>query len=350
VKEWVPFATFEEYKTINGLVMRKQISLVMIILMLLNALLVQKLVGQNNPEVINNPIMDGYFADPSILLFEGSYYIFATIDPWGSDELAVFETTDFKKFNRKHINWPTKKACTSPTSGDAMVWAPSVVMGPNGKLFMYVSVGSEVWVGTADHPLGPWKNAKTDGSPLIAGNKIPGYHMIDAECFIDDDKQAYLYWGSGLNWVNGKCFAVALEADMVGFKTAPKDITPPNYFEGPVMMKKNQTYYLMYSNGKAIDASYNVRYAIAKSPFGPFTEGENSPILKTSADSTTYGPGHHCVFTANGQDYILYHRILPQQESYVLRQLCIDSLIFDNQGNLRSIQPKGVAKFSIKSK
>lgn len=296
---------------------------------------------------ITNPIMDGYFADPSILLFEDTYYIYATIDPWGGEELAVFETTDFKQFERKHINWPTKKACTSSTSKSAMVWAPSVVQAPNGQFYMYVSVGSEVWVGTANHPLGPWRNAKEDGSPLIADNYIPNYHMIDAECFIDDDKQAYLYWGSGWNWVNGKCFVVPLAENMVDFMDEAKDVTPANYFEGPVIMKKDGIYYLMYSNGKAIDATYNVRYATSQSPLGPFVEGENSPILKTSADSTTYGPGHHCVFSAKGQDYVLYHRIYPQKESYVLRQLCLDSLNFDGKGSINVIEPKGVKQFVV---
>lgn len=294
---------------------------------------------------ISNPIMEGYFADPSIILYEGKYYIYATIDPWGGEELAVFETTDFKQFEQKHINWPTKTSCTSPTSGESMVWAPSVVQGVDGQFYMYVSVGSEVWAGTAKHPLGPWKNAKEDGSPLIPGNMVPGYHMIDAECFIDDDNQAYLYWGSGLNWVNGKCFMVPLAGNMVDFLKEPLDVTPPDYFEGPVMMKKNGTYYLMFSNGKAIDHTYNIRYATAKSPSGPFEKGVNSPIIETFADSTTYGPGHHCVFANNGQEYILYHRIFPQKESYVLRQLCLDSLNFDAGGNIKKVNPQGVASF-----
>jgi beta-xylosidase len=200
-------------------------------------------------------------------------------------------------------------------------------------------------VGIAEHPLGPWKNAKPDLSPLIVSTKFPGYHMIDAECFVDDDNQAYLYWGSGLNWVNGKCFVVRLAADMVNFLEEPTEIKPPNYFEAPFMMKMNGTYYLMYSNGKAINYTYNVRYSTTKTPFGPFTEGKNSPILQTSADSATYGPGHHSVFTVKGQNYILYHRIFPQDKNYVLRQLCIDSLNFDNEGFIRKIEPQGVASF-----
>jgi beta-xylosidase len=320
-------------------------NLVVAVIFMTLSLFSGKVIAQKGSETITNPIMGGYFADPSVLFYGGKYYIYATIDPWGGEELAVFETSDFRKFERKHINWPTKKQCTSSTSWDAKVWAPSVVKAPNGKLYMYVSVGSEVWVGTADHPLGPWKNAKADSTPLIATTKFPGYHMIDAECFIDDDNQAYLYWGSGLNWVNGKCFAVKLNADMSSFKEELAEVTPPNYFEGPFMIKRNGTYYLMYSNGKAIDATYNVRYSTSKSPMGPFVEGKNSPILKTTSDSTTYGPGHHCVFKVGRQDYILYHRILPQKEDYVLRQLCIDSLKFDREGSIDAIDPKGISGF-----
>jgi len=292
--------------------------------------------------------MPGYFADPSVVKVDDTFYIYATCDPWGGEELAVFETKDFKTFERKHINWPTKKQYTSATSGDAKVWAPSVVKAPDGKFYMYVSVGSEVWAGTADSPLGPWKNLKSDNSPLITHDYFPGFHMIDAECFIDTDGQAYLYWGSGLNWVNGKCFAVKLGKDMTTFIGNPADITPPNYFEAPFMIKKNGTYYLMYSEGKAIDATYKVRYSTGKTPMGPWMEGVNSPILKTSADSATYGPGHHAVFTEKGQSYILYHRIFPQKQDFVLRQLCIDSLNFDQKGNIKKVVPMGVAVFAGK--
>ena len=286
-------------------------------------------IAQTNKNFISNPIMPGYFADPTIVKEGDSYFIYATIDPWGGEELGVFETRDFKNFTQHHLNWPTRKACTSPTSGGSMVWAPSVRKGGDGKFYMYVSVGSEVWAGVSDKPLGPWKNLKSDNSPLVTKNDFPKVHNIDADVFIDDDGAAYLYWGSGFNWVNGHCMAVKLKKDMVSFDGVPKEITPPNYFEGPHMIKRKGKYYLMFSEGKAIDATYQVGYATGNTPFGPWIAGVNDPILATSSDSTTYGPGHHTVFTVKGQDYILYHRIYPQKEAYVLRQLCIDSLNFD---------------------
>jgi len=294
---------------------------------------------------IKKPIVNGYYADPTIIKDKGTYYIYATIDPWGAEELGVLETKDFKTFTRRHINWPTKKQCTSPTSGDAMVWAPSI-RKVNGEFYMYVAVGSEVWAGVSDHPLGPWKNAKPDNTPLVTKNDYPQVHNIDPDCFIDSDGQAYLYWGSGYHWVNGHCMAVKLKKDMITFDGKPIDITPPHYFEAPHLVKRKGLYYLMYSYGKAIDGTYQIRYSIGNSPLGPWKEGENDPILSTSADSTTFGPGHHTVFAENGQYYILYHRIHPQKQAYVLRELCIDSLNFDSKGNILKINPAGVANFA----
>lgn len=291
---------------------------------------------------ISNPIIDGYFADPAIVKFEDKYYIYATIDPWGGNELAVLVTKDFKNFKRENINWPTKEACTSPTSWSANVWAPSVVQAHDENFYMYVSVGSEIWVGKSEHPLGPWQNAKSNGSPLIFSEYFPGFHMIDADCFIDDDGRIFLYWGSGLNWVNGKCFVVELEADMVTFKNVPKDITPQNYFEGPFMLKHNGNYYLMYSDGKAIDSTYNVKYSIGKTPLGPWEYGKNNPLLSSESDSITVGPGHHTVFKKGNQHFILYHRIFPQKKDYVLRRLCIDSLNFDKNREIKKVIPHGI--------
>ena len=230
---------------------------------------------QKIKEVISNPIVKGYYADPSIVRHEGTYYIYATIDPWGTDSLAVLSSTDFKNWKSDRLNWPTKAACTGPTSSGNMVWAPSVMKAKNGKFYMYVSVGSEVWVGVSEHPQGPWKNAKEDNSPLIAAATFPGYHMIDAEVFIDDNGEVYLYWGSGWNWTNGHCFVVRLSDDMVTFKGDPIDVTPPGFFEGPFMLKNKGKYYLMYSDGRCYNETYQVRYSIGDSPAGVCQMGTN---------------------------------------------------------------------------
>ena len=286
-----------------------------------------------------NPIVPGYYADPSLVQAGGHFYLYATLDPWGGDTLGCWESTDFKNWTYRVLNWPTKKACTSPTSKGAKVWAPSVVTGRDGKFYMYVSVGNEVWAGVADHPLGPWRNA-LGNNPLIPSNAKPGFHMIDAEAFIDDDGQAYLYWGSGLNWKNGRCWAVKLKPDMVTFDGEVRDVTPARYFEGPLMVKRHGRYFLMNSTGITIETSYAVEYAVGDTPFGPFTDGPNTPVLSTDKANHILSPGHHTVFTREGRDYILYHRhSIPFNPKFIGRQLCVDEITFTAAGLIEKITP-----------
>lgn len=286
-----------------------------------------------------NPLLPGYYADPSILQDGGKAYIYATIDPWGGRSLGCWESADWKNWVFRELNWPTKQACTSPSSKGSMVWAPSVLKGTDGKFHMVVSVGSEVWAGVADHPLGPWKNA-LGGKPLIPGDFRPGFHMIDAELFLDEDGQAYLYWGSGLDWKNGRCWAVKLKPDMATLDGEVHDVTPPNYFEAPFMVRRGGRYYLMYSAGNTTGTSYRVHYAAGDSPFGPFTEGTTSPILVTDERNGILSPGHHAVFSKDGETFILYHRhSIPFDPKFVGRQVCADRLVFSGDGTIARVVP-----------
>jgi hypothetical protein len=288
---------------------------------------------------MRNPLLPGYFADPSIVRDGDEWFVFATIDPWGADTLGLWRSRNFRDWTFETPNWPTKAAATSPTSGKSKVWAPSVVKGRDGKFWMYVSVGSEIWAGSADRPAGPWRDAN-GGKPLIPRNFRPGLHMIDAEAFVDDDGQAYLYWGSGLNWVNGHCFVVKLKPDMVTFDGEPRDVTPPHYFEAPFMLKRGGRYFLTYSFGNTTKDTYQLRYAVGSSPMGPFSEVSDQPLLATDAKRQISSPGHHAIFSARGEDFVLYHRqALPFTPAgdMVLRQVAVDR--FTVSGDRLAIVP-----------
>ncbi|MEJ2442814.1 MAG: family 43 glycosylhydrolase [Exilibacterium sp.] len=316
------------------------------VLFVFNTLLFALLSACSAPEMLpgrepqsSNPILPGYYADPSLVIYEGTAYLYATLDPWGGETLGLWESDDFQHWSFRELNWPTKAACTSPTSKSAGVWAPSVVRGGDGRFYMYVSVGNEVWAGVADHPAGPWKNLLGD-QPLIPENFKPGFHMIDAEAFIDEDGQAWLYWGSGWNWVNGKCWAVKLSDDMKTFDGTVHDVTPPNYFEAPFMYKHGGRYHLMYSSGRTPLDTYQVHSAVGDSPLGPFMEEPNSPILVTDIDKNVVSPGHHAVFVENGQPWILYHRhSIPYSPDVINRQICADPLAFDGNGHFLPVTP-----------
>lgn len=286
-----------------------------------------------------NPILPGYYADPSVVRHDGRFFVYATLDPWGGETLGCWESPDFKHWTYRILNWPTKKACTSPDSGGAAVWAPSVVRGPDGLFHMFISVGNEVWVGAAKHPLGPWQDAN-GGKPLVPKEYKPGFHMIDAEAFVDDDGTPWLYWGSGHGWVNGKCWAVKLNRAMNAFDGEPRDVTPGNYFEGPIMVKRHGIYFLMYSQGVTIKDTYQVHYATGDNPLGPFKEGPNSPILVTDKSRGVISPGHHTILQEKGRDYILYHRhSIPFVESFVGRQTCVDEIEFKADGTIAKVTP-----------
>jgi arabinoxylan arabinofuranohydrolase len=63
-----------------------------------------------------NPILPGYYADPSVVQEDGKTFIYATLDPWGDKTLGCWESSDFKNWTYRVLNWPTKQDCTSKTS------------------------------------------------------------------------------------------------------------------------------------------------------------------------------------------------------------------------------------------
>ena len=106
---------------------------------------------------------------------------------------------------------------------------------------------------------------------------------------------------------------------------------------------------MTYSDGKAIDSTYKIRYSVADSPLGPWKEGENSPIATSNVEKGVVGPGHNSTFKEGDQYYILYHQIAPQSEDYILRKLRLDSLTFDKEGNLNRLSYDGVKSFTENS-
>ena len=305
----------------------------------------KKDLGYNGPKT-GNPLVPGYYADPTIIEDNGTFYIYATSDmPSWNDitKLAVWTSKDFVNWKCDYLNWPTKEACKSTTGTASGVWAPSVIKAPNGKFYMYVTIGQEIWVGVADKLAGPWKNALPNNQPLVHHKEYFYVETIDAECFVDDDGQAYLYWGSSNSGfdIEGRCLGVKLNPDMISFKGQPKDVTPPHYFEAPYMFKKNGTYYFSYSWGKTWDQTYQIRYATGPTPFGPWTEGMVRPILSTDEkDEKIKSTGHHSILKFKDKYYIVYHRFNTLDRYPIaqkLRQVAADELKFNPDGSIKRV-------------
>jgi beta-xylosidase len=288
----------------------------------------------SNTHYSGNPLLPGDFADPCILQFKDTFYIYATA--WDSKDAIVWYSANFIDWKMRKLNWPTTKI-------GEVIWAPCVVKGKDGRFYFYSATGHNIYVGAANHPMGPFKNLLPNEQPLVKNRQYwHDMHSIDADCFIDDDGQAYLYYGSGHDWKNGMCAVGRLNDDMCSFKETPVLVTPKNYFEAPHLMKRNGVYFLMYSDGICIEDSYKVRYATSKSPLGPFNEGVNSPILTNTPDSLSWSSGHHYTIRFGNKDYIAYHKqAIPIYSPFwgPIRQVAFDEMKVGNDSIIQKVIP-----------
>ena len=250
-----------------------------------------------------NPLFPGWYADPELHCFAGRYYIYPTTSDAPMDT-AAFECWSSADLTHWHNEGVILDFADVPWSTQYAAWAPSCARSPrDGRYYFYFSAGDGAGLGVAvsDHPAGPFRDAL--GRPLV-GYYPHGAQPIDPHCFVDDDGQAYLYFGG-----HGVCVVAALTPTMRAIHRDFRNITPSsNYVEGPFMVKRRGLYYLMWSEGNWGDHTYLAAYGVADNPFGPFEYGGR--VLENHAE-VAQGAGHHSVLKLPGTDdewVICYHR------------------------------------------
>jgi hypothetical protein len=291
------------------------------------------------PAGAQNPVIDHlYTADPAALVVNETVYLFTGHDeatPTGNgyvmDDWHVFSSTDM-------VTWEDHGEVLTIGTFDwaaSNAWA-SHVTERNGKYYWYVTVSPKASVGgafavgvaVADHPAGPYTDAL--GTALITDEMTSDVDFdIDPAVFIDDDGQAYLYWG------NGRLKAVKLTEDMVRTEGAMVDITPRNFTEAAYLNKRNGIYYLTY----AANWPETIEYATAASPMGPFTYGG---LLNDRVSSTT---NHQSLIEFRGQWYFIYHTAdLPGGGDF-RRSVAVEYLFWNDDNTIVEIvqTPYGVA-------
>ena len=291
--------------------------------------------------VAGNPFVDGWYADPDTIVHGDTYWVYPTTSkPYAEQTyLDAFSSTDL-------VHWT--KHSTVLTTADVSwakyaLWAPAPI-ARNGRYYLYFAANDiqsdsalgGIGVAVADHPAGPYRDAL--GRPLI-GRFHHGAQPIDQDVFIDDDGQAYLYYGG---W--GHANVVKLNPDMVSLGTFAdgatyREITPAGYVEGPQMFKRGGRYYLMWSEGGWTGPDYSVSYAIADSPTGPFTRLDK---VLAQDPAVARGSGHNSVVNVPGTDiwYIVYHRRPLGETDGNHRHLAYDRLHFNPDGTIRRVTMK----------
>jgi hypothetical protein len=309
----------------------------------------------NSPST-GNPIIPGYFADPSVFYDSATrtFYIYSTTDgSWitYAGQPTVWYSTDFVSWKHQALVlpaiWPTQP-----------LWAPSVIKHPTtGRYYLLYAIQagtSGTYVASSASPLGPWVNATagttTATAPLYKSGDMWGPNDgFDAQFFGDTDGSVYMTFGGG-----GLCGVAKLAFDANNLVTVDNTDTRmtngtihkfkqlaglTNYLEGSVMFKNGNRYFIAYSNSAC--QNYNVQYAVASSPVGPFTH-VNGTILNRDNAKSILGPGHNSVLQYGNNWYIFYHR---QHYQYVdvKRQVCVDQITFNGDNISLGVQtPAGV--------
>lgn len=290
-----------------------------------------------------NPIIEGWYADPDNEYYNGEYWIFPTYsdDYEKQTHMDAFSSADL-------VNWtkhPNVLTADNVKWAHKAMWAPAPI-SRNGKYYLYFGANDiledeiaqgligGIGVAVADKPEGPYIDAI--GSPLI-GDFHNGAQPIDQDVFIDDDGQAYIYYG-GHSHAN----VAKLNEDMISLGTFDdgttfKEITPENYTEGSQMIKRNGVYYFMWSEGGWTGPDYSVSYAMSDNPIGPFNI--KARILQQDA-AVARGSGHNGVIHVPDTDiyYMTYHRRPLSETDGNHRATCYDRMYFEEDGSIRAIE------------
>jgi arabinoxylan arabinofuranohydrolase len=203
-----------------------------------------------------------YTADPAPMVYRDTVYLYTTHDEDNADgflmkDWLLYTSTDM-------VNWTDHGAVASLknfswVNKDNGAWAIQVVER-NGKFYMYCPIHCNgIGVLVADTPYGPFKDPL--GKPLVWQKDT--WSDIDPTVFIDDDGQAYMYWG------NPDPYMVRLNEDMVSYSGAiHKYAHPDHYQEGPWFYKRRGHYYLAFASTCCPEG---IGYAMSDNPAGPWT-------------------------------------------------------------------------------
>ena len=282
-----------------------------------------------------NPIVNyKYLGDPAALVHDGTLYIYAGHDECPApqqfylmNEWCILSTKDMKTFQEHSYKLQAKSF--EWAKGEA--WA-SQVIERDGKFYWYVTVehktdpGKSIGVAVSDSPTGPFKDAR--GSALVTNSMTTEYTKIfwddiDPTVWIDDDGQAYLFWG------NTQCYYAKLKKNMIELDGPIMPIKLPRFTEAPWIHKNGEWYYLTFAS----EFPEKICYAMSKSINGPW---EYKGILNEIAGNSN--TNHQSIVQFNGEWYFIYHNgsINPNGCGF-RRSICADKLYYNEDGTIKRI-------------
>ncbi len=305
-----------------------------------------------------------YTADPSAHAFEGRIYVYPSHDRDSgvpSNDLGdQYDMVDYHVFSMASVDGHVVDHGIALTLADVpwaskQLWAPDAAC-KDGRYYFYFPARDRegifrIGVATSTNPAGPF----TPEPEPIAGT-----YSIDPCSFVDDNGDAFLYfggiWGGQLQqWCTGKFDpegkeptgevpaigprVAKLHADMKSFDGDISEIAildakgrplraddhDRRFFEASWMHKRNGVYYFSYSTG---DTHYLV-YATGTDPRGPFTY--QGRILEPVVGWTT----HHSIVEFKDRWYLFHHDASLSGGQSHLRCVKVKEIRYDEMGRIQ---------------
>ena len=307
-----------------------------------------------------NPIIPDFVADPSVVKFGKTFYLYGTTDiDQGLSKMGipvVWKSEDFVNWSfsgsiMPQLDWNKPYQFVdekgNEKTGYFRYWAPGKPLYKDGKYYLFPTIVKPdeslgTYVVVSSNPEGPFEfpdgKSLYFNAPENSANEAPKLiGDIDGEPFIDNDGKAYMYWR--------RRKASALSAD---FKTlVGEEVNMPTnwggYSEGPVVFRRNNLYYYIYT--LAGHANYCNGYMMSsESPLSGFKVPEGESIfIYSDLTEQIWGPGHGNVFQMPGTDDF-YFLFLEYGEGGTTRQIYVNKMEFDDRGRIKpmALNKKGV--------
>ncbi|MBD8079945.1 family 43 glycosylhydrolase [Cellulosimicrobium arenosum] len=295
------------------------------------------------------PVIDDNFADPDLLLVDGTYHAYAT----NSDGQNVQHrtSTDLQTWTEQPDaapvlgDWVGECSFAPGGATDHCVWAPEVAAVEGGYALYYTArdeASQRQCIGLAlsESPDGPFEPVGTD--PLVCPGGENGTEdlggAIDAGTY-SEDGQLYLLWKADGNCCAGKTaiiFSQPLTPDGTTFTDEPTELirvdTPyeGNVVEAPTLVKRDGTYYLFYSANDFGAAGYRTSYATSDSLAGPWTKATTELMTTDRFQGDVRGPGGQDIVTGpDGETAIVFH---GWNSTYTYRAMYVGDLDWSADG------------------
>lgn len=273
-------------------------------------------------------IQTKYTADPAPMVYNDTVFLYTTHD---EDDAEGFKMQDWLLYTSTDmVNWTDHGVVASLKSFDWVkrdngAWAEQVVER-NGKFYMYCPIhGNGIGVLVSDSPYRAFKDPL--GKPLVWQKEH--WDDIDPTVFIDEDGQAYMYWG------NPNCYYVKLNEDMISYSGDIVKLkeTPEHYQEGPWFYKRNGHYYLAFASTCCPEG---IGYAMSDSPTGPWkTKGY---IMRPTERTRGNHPG---IMDYKGKSYVfgLNYDLLKLETNthYERRSVSVAEMHYNEDGTIQEV-------------